>query len=99
MGGLVGSSGGLPQPVTGQIFSSGVALTPQPGFANIAASTTDGPIVTAVAGKKIRVIAGVWQAGATATNITYNSKGSGAGTAISPLFAAGANGGASLSFN
>lgn len=33
-------------------------------------------------------------AGSTATNLTFNSMGSGAGTAISPLYQNGANGGA-----
>lgn len=61
--------------------------------ANIAASTTDGNIVTAVASKSIVVIA--WNAvtGATATNLTFNSKPAGAGTAISQIYPNGSNGG------
>jgi hypothetical protein len=67
--------------------------------ANISASTTDGAIVTAVAGKKIRVQAAKAIAGATATNLTFNSKPAGAGTAIDCLNANGANGGMVLPFN
>lgn len=37
--------------------------------------------------------------GGTGTNATFNSKGSGQGTAISPLFANAANGGAVLPFH
>ncbi len=59
---------------------------------NIAASQTDTALVAAVAGKKLRVISMNMKAGGTATNITFNSKGAGAGTAISPLYALGANG-------
>lgn len=70
-------------------------------FGNIAASTTDGTLtksdggtLTAVAGKRMKVY-GIWfMAGIAATNVTFNSKGAGAGTAISALFAAIANGGA-----
>jgi hypothetical protein len=72
---------------------------PKRAFANIATATTDGAIVSAVAGKKIRVLAVMAVAGATATTITFNSKPAGAGTAISALFAAGANGLTPLSYN
>lgn len=75
------------------------ALTPKFAFANVAASTTDGNIVTAVASKKIRVLAVAAVAGATATNLTFNSKPGGAGAAISPLFANAANGGEILPFS
>jgi hypothetical protein len=68
-------------------------------IANIAASQTDSSIVTAVAGKKIRVLASFCQAGAVATNVTFNSKPAGAGVAISPIFQDGINGGAVLPFN
>ena len=79
--------------------AAGTSLTPKFAFANVAASTTDGNIVTAVASKKIRVLAVVFVAGATATNVTFNSKPAGAGTAKSALFAAAANGGAALPYN
>lgn len=68
-------------------------------IANIAASQTDANIVTAVAGKKIRVLAMAAVAGGTATNLTFNSKPAGVGVAISPLFANGVNGGEVLPFN
>lgn len=68
-------------------------------FANVAASQTDSSIVAAVAGKRIRVKAVAFVCGAVATNATFNSKGSGAGTAISPLFANAANGGAVLPYH
>mgnify|MGYP006935511565 CR=1 FL=1 len=54
---------------------------------NIAQSQTDAVGVAAVTGKRIRVLAVVAQPGATATDLTFNTKGSGAGVAISPLFA------------
>lgn len=68
-------------------------------FANVAASQTDSQVVAAVAGKKIRVLALCVLAAATATNLTFNSKGGGAGTAISCLLANGANGGAVLPYS
>lgn len=68
-------------------------------FANVAASQTDAAVIAAVAGKKIRVIALAFVAGATATTATFNTKPSGAGSAISPLYANAANGGAVLGEN
>lgn len=68
-------------------------------FANVAASQTDSSIVAAVAGKKIRVKAVAFVCGDTGTDATFNSKGGGAGTACSPLFANAANGGAVLNNN
>jgi hypothetical protein len=68
-------------------------------IANPAANGTDTAFVAAVANKRIRVLQLVCVAGGTATNLTFNSKGSGAGTAISPLLANAANGGAVLPFN
>ena len=56
-------------------------------FANVAASQTDSSIVSAVAGKSITVLGFGLVAGATATTVTFNSKGAGAGTAISALYA------------
>ena len=67
--------------------------------ANVAASQTDSSLITAVTGKKLRVIAVAAVAGGTATTLTFNSKGAGAGTAISALFANGINGGEVLSYN
>jgi hypothetical protein len=63
--------------------------------ANIAASQTASELVAAIPGKKIRVLALAFVAGGTGTNATFNS----ASTAISPLFANAANGGAVLNAN
>lgn len=68
-------------------------------IANVNASQTDSQIVAAVANKKIRVLSMVSQCGGTATNLTFNSKPGGAGTAISPTFQNGANGGEVLPFS
>jgi hypothetical protein len=67
--------------------------------ANVAASQTDSVVKAAVAGASINVLAVYCIAGGTATNLTFNSKGSGAGTAISALLANAANGGAVLPLN
>ena len=63
---------------------------------NVAASSTDSVLVAAAAGRTVRVVRLVLIGGGTATNVTFNSKGAGAGTAISPVFAFGANGGVVL---
>jgi len=60
---------------------------------NVAQSQTDSVIVAAVAGKRIVVNAFHLMCGGTATVATFNSKGAGAGTAISPAYPCGANGG------
>ena len=62
-------------------------------MANVAASQTDSSLVAAVTGQKVCVYKAAALTAATATNVTFNTKGGGAGTAISPLFAFGANGG------
>ena len=78
----------------------GAEIAVQSTFANVAASQTNSALVAGVSGKKIAVLAASFVAGATATNATFNSKPSGsAGSAISMLFANGANGGAVLGFN
>lgn len=76
-----------------------MAQTPKRTFANITASTTDGSLIAAVPGKALTIVSAFLVAGATATNVTFNSKGSGAGTAITCLIANGANGGAVLNYN
>lgn len=53
---------------------------------NVAAGQTDDALVAAVTGKVIRVVALVAIPGATATTSTFNTKGSGAGVAISGTF-------------
>lgn len=84
---------------TDAMFNAAVSTVPLKTFANIAQSLPDQSLVTLTSGKIIRVLSVVMVAGATPTNITFNSKGSGAGTPISPLFANGANGGAVLPFD
>lgn len=59
----------------------------------IPASQTDSSIVAAVAGKRIRIHQLIVMCGGTATTLVLNSKGAGAGTAITPTFPNGANGG------
>ena len=80
----------------------------QSAWANTAASATDsaltnpisaGTLSSGVAGARIRVYAVYAQCGGTATDITFNSKSAGAGTAIFPKVAAGINGGAVLPYN
>lgn len=62
-------------------------------YDSIAASQTDSVLVAAVTGKKIRVIAFlVNQGDTTPSTVQFNSKGSGAGTAVFPAFKAAANG-------
>jgi hypothetical protein len=84
---------------TDAIMNNLTALTPKFAKANIAASTTDGALVALVAAKKLRVLSFRIHAAGTATNVTFTSKPAGAGTAISELFACGANGGRSEAFN
>ena len=69
------------------------------GPKNIAASQTDSAIVAAVPGCIIRVLSVYALAGGTATTLVFNSKPSGAGSAISATFANAANGGEVLPFN
>lgn len=90
-----GANGGLAE----FIDSSGNVVAAQNTFANVNASSTDAVLVPAVAGKKIVILALAMVAGATATNLTFNSKGSGTGTPVSALFANAANGGAVLPYN
>lgn len=74
-------------------------VTDRRALANVAASQTDAVLVTAVTGRKIRLLASATLAGTVATNLTFNTKGAGAGVAISPLFANASNSGAVLPFN
>lgn len=85
---------------TDTVYQGTTARTPVDAFANVAASQTDSSIVTAQgASNKIRVLQVAAVAGATATDLTFNSKGAGAGTAISCKFANGANGGEVLPYS
>ena len=63
--------------------------------ANVAASATDSELVAAITERKIRVLAFFCVTGGTATNVTFNS----ASSAISPLLANAANGGAVFPYN
>ncbi len=62
-------------------------------FVNVAAGQTDSVIVTGVTNRIVLVLGVACVTAATATNVTFNSKGSGSGTAITCLFANAANGG------
>lgn len=84
---------------TDAIYNGSTSLEPKFAFANVAASQTDSQIVAAVASKKIRVISYRIHTAATATNVTFNTKPAGAGSAISELFALGVNGGRAEGFN
>jgi hypothetical protein len=67
-------------------YEGGVSYTVQRAFTNVAASSTDGAFVTAVASQSVRVLGAVISAVGAATVVTFNSKPSGAGTAISATF-------------
>lgn len=68
-------------------------------IANVAASQTDSSIVSAVTGKRIIVHQAFYNCGDTATDLTFNTKGAGAGTAISSLIENGSNRGEVLPFS
>ncbi len=76
-----------------------MAQTKKDAFVNVSAGTTDSSVVSAVPFKSIRVVQLAMVCGGTATDATFNSKGSGAGAAISCLWANGVNGGAVLGYN
>lgn len=77
-----------------------MAQSSRTAFANVSPSQTDAVILAGDVNLRcIKVVSVAFVAGATATNATFNSKGSGSGTAISCLFANGANGGAILNRN
>lgn len=65
-------------------------------YDSIAASTTDSVLVAAAAGKRVRVISFVINQGdSTPSAVTFNTKPTGAGTAIYPALKFPANGGIS----
>lgn len=68
-------------------------------IANVAALQTDSVVIPAKAGFKLRILAFHTQTGAIGTNITFNSKPAGAGTAISPLLSNASNGGGISQWN
>lgn len=99
LGALVtsGTAGAGGTPATGGVYDpiSGATAVPKYAKLNQAALGAAATLVAAVAGKKIRVMSAVFVAGATATDLTFNS----AATAISALFANAANGGTTLPFS
>ena len=62
-------------------------------LSNVAPATTDSSIITAKPGFAFRIIGGFVVCGATATKITFNSKPTGAGTAITSEVSCGSYGG------
>ena len=68
-------------------------------LANVAASQTDSALIAAIPNARIRVLACAMRCGGTATNVTFNTKPAGVGTAISCLFANGVNGNDDLQYN
>jgi hypothetical protein len=59
---------------------------------SIGSSITDGEVVAAVAGYKIRVLSyGISSSTPGPSRITFNTKGAGAGVAITPIFYLAAN--------
>ncbi|MGH7243622.1 MAG: hypothetical protein ACREJD_09420 [Phycisphaerales bacterium] len=70
---------------------AGAKVTVKRQKAAIAASTTDGAVIAAVATKVLRVVAAMIMNGGSGTTITFNSKGAGAGVAISQAFTLAAN--------
>jgi hypothetical protein len=69
-------------------------------YDSIAASATDSVLVAAVGNKRIRVLTYMINQGdTTASTVTFNSKGSGAGTTIWPAVKYAANGGTNPPYN
>jgi hypothetical protein len=97
---LVGVNGALAvMPAADYIVVNGVASLVKRAFANVPSATTDSNIITAVAGKKLLILQVFFAPGASATSITFNSKGAGVGTPISPLLVNDQYGGAVLGFS
>lgn len=61
--------------------------------ANVAPGQTDSSLISAKIGIVYRIIGGFAVVAGTATNVTLNSKGTGAGTAITSTLYCGINGG------
>lgn len=79
---------------TQPVNAVGTAIVFVSTFANVAASQTDQVLVSTISTTaKICVHQLASVAGGTATNLTFNTKPTGSGTAITALFANGANGG------
>lgn len=67
-------------------IGNGGLSVPKFAFANVAASQTDSALVTAVSGKRLRVLDVKLSTNTATTPVTFNSKPSGAGTACSATF-------------
>src|SRR3954471_22083895 len=67
--------------------------------ADVAASQTDSVVIPAVTNKRIRVHAVTAKAGGTATTVVFNTKPAGAGSAVTCVFANGANGDTTLPYS
>lgn len=81
------------------IMAGLTALTPKFAKANVAQSQTDSVVIAAVSLKVLVILGFRVHGGATATTVVFNTKPAGAGTAISEVFALGANGGHSPGFS
>lgn len=82
---------------TNAIMNDLTVLTPKFKSVAIAASSTDSSVIAAVTSKKLRILAGTIQCGATATSLTLESDDASADTTVFKL-TMGANGGAHLAF-
>lgn len=74
-----------------QVYYDGAWRTVKRAFVNSTASQTDVSVVAAVAGKRIVVLGLTWSCITTATAVTLNTKGSGAGVALTPAMYTAAN--------
>lgn len=81
------------------VMNGTTVLVPKTAIANISQSQTDASIVGAVSGKKIVVLQVFCLTGTTATDLVFNSKGSGAGTPITPTMKNKENGGEVLPYS
>ena len=86
----------ITSPQIGTVFGATTTHNTGTAIANVGASQTDSSLVAASGSTVIYVLGIQMVTGGTATNVTFNSKPAGAGTAISQLFANAANGGAVL---
>ena len=67
------------------------ALKVIPVLASVNAVQTDSNLVTAVVGKRIKVVQLFLKTATAATNVTFNTKGAGAGTAITAAISSDTN--------
>lgn len=95
------------EPVSGEGISWNYTLRPvRHAMATVNAGSTDAAFTKdagfqlfPVSGKQLCLVSAYGIAGGTATALTFNSKGSGAGTAVSPAYTLGANGPLNLAWN